>query len=91
MKKIIMTSLFAFMSFASMAADHCTDPTNYKVDKRCYVTDEQKKVAPYNAVVALVNDDGWVYCIPAFANAPRTEHTVLWRKSGLYSRLFFFI
>jgi V8-like Glu-specific endopeptidase len=51
-----------FMPFASMAADHCTHPTKFKVDKRCYVTDEQKKVAPYNAVVALVDDYGMVYC-----------------------------
>lgn len=61
MKKIIMTSLFAFMPFASMAADHCTNPKEYTVDKRCYVTDEQKKEKPYNAVVALVNRNH-VYC-----------------------------
>ena len=68
MKKIIMASLFAFMPSVSMAAesmvtDHCTNPTEYTVDKRCYVTDAQKRTKPYNAVVALVDDEtGYVYC-----------------------------
>lgn len=44
-----------------MAADHCTNPSEYTIDKRCYVTDEQKKEKPYNAVVALV-DGNYVYC-----------------------------
>lgn len=44
-----------------MAADHCTNPKEYTVDKRCYVTDEQKKEKPYNAVVALVDESG-PYC-----------------------------
>ena len=47
-----------FMPSVSMAADHCTNPKEYTIDKRCYVTDEQKKEKPYNAVVALVHDDG---------------------------------
>lgn len=61
MKKIIMTSLFAFMPFASMAADHCTNPAEYTVDRRCYVTDVQKRTSPYNAVVAVVIS-GVPYC-----------------------------
>lgn len=36
-----------------MATDHCTNPKEYTIDKRCYVTDEQKKEKPYNAVVAV--------------------------------------
>lgn len=37
----------------AMAADHCTNPKEYTIDKRCYVTDEQKKEKPYNATVAI--------------------------------------
>lgn len=33
----------------------------YTVDKRCYVTNEQKKTKPYSAVVALVDGD-FIYC-----------------------------
>ena len=42
------------MPSVSVAADHCTNPTEYTVDKRCYVTEAQKRTKPYNAVVALV-------------------------------------
>ncbi len=62
MKKIIMSSLFVFVPFMSMAADHCTNPTEYTVDKRCYVTDAQKRRKPYNAVVALVDGSGDPRC-----------------------------
>jgi len=66
MIKYIITSWLVFVPFVSMAADHCTNPTEYTVDKRCYVTDEQKKTSPYNAVVGLAVVDwlGWVdiYC-----------------------------
>lgn len=41
-----------------LAADHCTNPKEYTVDKRCYVTDEQKKTKPYEAVVGLVGAYG---------------------------------
>ncbi len=44
-----------FMPSVSMAADHCTNPDIYFFDKRCYVTDEQKRTSPYNAVVKLDN------------------------------------
>jgi len=56
-----MTSWLVFVPFVAMAADHCTNPTEYTVDERCYVTDAQKKTSPYNAVVALI-DDGDIYC-----------------------------
>ena len=50
-----------FMPSVSVAADHCTNPTEYTVDKRCYVTDAQKRTKPYNAVVAVGFYDGEYY------------------------------
>ena len=35
------------------ADDACTHPEKYTTDRRCYVTDAQKKQAPYNAVVEV--------------------------------------
>lgn len=57
-----MLAGMTFMPFVSMAADHCTNPTEYTVDKRCYVTDAQKRRYPYKAVVALVRNSGAPYC-----------------------------
>ena len=34
--------------------DACTKPSEFTIDKRCYVTNEQKKTYPYNTVVALL-------------------------------------
>lgn len=31
---------------------------NYTIDRRCYITDEQKKEFPYNAIVRVVSDTG---------------------------------
>lgn len=63
MKKYIIISLLLFIPSLAMAADHCTNPKEYTVDKRCYVTDAQKKEKPYNAVVALVyRDSSLPYC-----------------------------
>lgn len=45
-----------------MAADHCTNPSEYTIDKRCYVTDEQKKESPYNAVVGFIGYYGDINC-----------------------------
>lgn len=42
--------------------DACTKPKEFTIDKRCYVTDEQKKTYPYNTVVALIEQDGFLYC-----------------------------
>ena len=42
--------------------DACTKPSEFTIDKRCYVTDEQKKTYPYNTVVALIEQDGFLYC-----------------------------
>ncbi len=32
---------------------------NYTIDRRCYITDEQKKEFPYNAIVGVSVDGGW--------------------------------
>lgn len=54
MKKIVLILSFLFcMPCVVWAADYCTNPKDYTVDKRCYVTDEQKKEKPYNAVVRV--------------------------------------
>lgn len=42
--------------------DACTRPGEYTVDKRCYVTDWQKTQKPFNATVALVDEDDFIYC-----------------------------
>lgn len=61
MKKYIIISLLLFIPSLAMAADHCTNPSEYTIDRRCYVTDEQKQQKPYNAVVGLVDNRG-IYC-----------------------------
>lgn len=43
-------------------ADYCTNPDEYTIDRRCYVTDEQKKEVPYSATVGFVDDEGVFYC-----------------------------
>ncbi len=53
MKKYIITSLLALVHVVAVAADHCTNPGEYTIDRRCYVTDEQKTQKPYNAVVMV--------------------------------------
>lgn len=46
--------------------DGCMENKKYSkdftIDRRCYVTDEQKKQIPYSATVALVDSDNNVYC-----------------------------
>ena len=47
------------MPFVAMAADdHCTKPDEYTIDKRCYVTEEQKTQRPYNAVALVDTEEG---------------------------------
>lgn len=41
--------------------DACTKPDEFTIDKRCYVTDEQKQQKPYNSVVNLTSVIGR-YC-----------------------------
>ena len=55
MKKIFVSLLFFLFLSPSLAKDACTNPSEYTVDKRCYVTDQQKKQKPYNAVVMVYN------------------------------------
>ncbi|MBO4745589.1 MAG: trypsin-like serine protease [Alphaproteobacteria bacterium] len=58
---------FVFLSFllcapvVAGAADHCTNPNEYTVDRRCYVTDAQKTQKPFSSVVALF-EKGDIYC-----------------------------
>jgi hypothetical protein len=62
MKKYITISLLLFVPFMSMAADHCTNQSEYTVDKRCYVTNDQKKQKPYNAVAGIYDIFGRIVC-----------------------------
>ena len=55
MKKYIIASLMIMIPFITWANDHCTNPSAYTIDKRCYVTDEEKAQKPYNTTVALIN------------------------------------
>lgn len=38
-------------------ADSCTNPNEYKIDKRCYVDNAKKKTKPYNAVIGIVKSE----------------------------------
>ena len=61
MKKILMFLLLCVFVLPVYGRDRCSGKTDeYTIDKRCYVTDEQKKEYPYNAVVGLVSDN--IYC-----------------------------
>lgn len=56
MKKIFAFLLLFCMPIVSFGLDDaCTNPNEFTVDKRCYVTDKQKQQTPYNAVVKLLN------------------------------------
>lgn len=59
----IFTFLLCLICIPAMAFDDaCTKPKAYTVDKRCYVTNEQKQQAPFYATVALVSKNGRPYC-----------------------------
>ena len=59
MKKIIFLFSLLFMPIMCFGFDDaCTKPDEYTVDKRCYVTDAQKKEKPYNAVALVLDQDG---------------------------------
>ena len=47
--------------FIAWANDRCTNPSAYTIDKRCYVTAEEKAQKPYNTTVALIDH---VYNVP---------------------------
>jgi hypothetical protein len=63
---VLLRFKLLFLSFllpcVVFGADHCTDPDKYTIDKRCYVTDEQKKQTPYNSVAALLRKPEYIYC-----------------------------
>ncbi|MBP5485471.1 MAG: hypothetical protein J6Y07_02070 [Alphaproteobacteria bacterium] len=85
MKKYIITSLLLFIPFMSMAADHCTNQAEYTIDRRCYVTDEQKKQKPYSAVVGILGKNG-VKCTGTIA---KWDHG-LTHKDSSDSNLYLF-
>lgn len=61
MKKYFLFLLILFcVPTVGMGADSCTNPKEYTVDRRCYVTDEQKKEKPFNAVVRLVRNEEYM-------------------------------
>lgn len=59
-KYLISFLLFVFTPGVLFARDACTDPDAFTVDRRCYVTDEQKTEKPYNAVVKVYGCTGTI-------------------------------
>ena len=63
MKQLFVIFLLLFLPVVTFADnglhDSCVENGKYKseytIDKRCYVTDEQKQISPYNAVVRLTD------------------------------------
>lgn len=73
MRKLFIVFLPVFLLLSSVAmaeettyADACHKPKEFTVDKRCYVTDKQKKVLPYSSVADLVYKGDWSYCTGTF-------------------------
>ncbi len=56
MYKYITILLFLIPMQLFANRDGCLYPTEYTIDKRCYVTDSEKQTKPYNAVVYLVEN-----------------------------------
>lgn len=48
--------------------DACTKPQEFTIDKRCYVTDEQKKVLPYSAVASIITEEDINFCTGTFVH-----------------------
>jgi V8-like Glu-specific endopeptidase len=68
MKRLILyLSFLLCVPCVAFGADYCTDPDKYTIDKRCYVTDEQKKETPYKAVVMVLGSSGNVRCTGTIA------------------------
>ena len=95
--KLFLLVLFLLPTF-SMAHDSCTNPKEYTIDKRCYVTEEQKSQTPYNAVVSLkkgfctgtivnINDVAYVYtakhCVDNDGDNEPDDRIVVGLQSGL--------
>ena len=70
MKKLCVFLLSILTPIVAMGntqwRDGCMENGKYKseytIDRRCYVTDEQKQILPYDAVVALLDDQNGVNC-----------------------------
>lgn len=85
MKKCIITSLLFFVPAVAVAGDHCTNPDEYTIDRRCYVTDEQKTQKPYNAVVMVEEPDNRGFCTGVIVNEKDNGPYVLTAKHCVYS------
>lgn len=60
---VFLSCLLTVPAIADVADDDtCTKPKEFTVDKRCYVTLAQKRQKPFNATVAIVDSDTFVYC-----------------------------
>lgn len=69
MKKVIMSFFAALVPTVCLGLDDaCTKPDEFTIDKRCYVTDEEKQMSPYNTVVGLV---------PNWSNTPYCTGTIV--------------
>ena len=55
-------SLLFFPTFGWALEDACTNPEKFTIDKRCYVTEEQKQQKPYNAVVGILQSYNDISC-----------------------------
>lgn len=69
-----MRHLSAFLLMSCLptlaVADYCTSPSEYTIDRRCYVTSGQKAQSPYSAVVSLVDEvNGGIYCSGTLVNS----------------------
>ena len=70
MKRLFVIFLLLFLPVVTVADnglhDGCVENGKYKseytIDRRCYVTNEQKQISPYSAVVALLDDKNNIYC-----------------------------
>ena len=72
--------------------DACTKPSEYTIDKRCYVTDEQKREHPYNTVVAVEAPTG--YCTGTIIKGAdehlylyTAKHCVVWKDGSVSDRI----
>lgn len=95
---LISFLLFLILPTLSWAEhDSCSYPTQYTIDKRCYVTEAQKKQKPYNAVVALsdieFNAGNPIYCTGTIVKYDgklylyTARHCVVWKSEIPDSKL----
>lgn len=75
MIKYAICFLFLLTLPAYAANDSCSNPGEYTIDRRCYVTDAKKQKFPYNSVVKLIDDDGG-YCSGTIVNFGSEQYIV---------------